>query len=43
MRYGPVHPVPPAEIAGASLATWLAVAVVLAIVVVGGVFLASRR
>jgi len=38
-----VYPVPPAPVPDGSMLGWVVLAVVLACVVAGGVFLASRR
>ena len=38
-----VHPAPPAPVPGGSIAGWIWVGVVLALIVVSGVVLASRR
>jgi hypothetical protein len=43
MPLAAVHPVPPAPAPHASLAVWVVVAIVLAIVVASGVVLTSRR
>jgi hypothetical protein len=38
-----IHPVPPAEVPDGSLLGWVVLAIVLAVIVAGGVFLTSRR
>ena len=43
MHVGDIHPVPPAEVPGASVLWWLLLALVLAVVVAAGLFLTSRR
>ena len=43
MPFAEIHPVPPAVTPDGSLAGWILLAVLLALVVAGGLVLASRR
>jgi len=43
MLLSALHPVPPANTPGGSILGWVLLAIVLAVVVAGGMFLTARR